>query len=91
LLTSEEGIFHQMKMIRNPAGQRATPGPPATAGAPGSRQCQTAAFPVLNRYSLRESGRLMPTDASLASDEIGTTPSKIFLSIVYLWTGAAQR
>jgi hypothetical protein len=75
-----------MKTIRNPAGQRATPGPPATAGAPGSRQCQTAAFPVLNRYSLRESGRLMPTDAGLASDEIGTTRSKIYVNLVYLWS-----
>src|SRR5216684_6720895 len=29
----------------------------------------------------------MPSDASSASDETRTSPSKIFLSIVYLWTG----
>ena len=40
----------------------------------------TAIFPVLNRYSPGKSGRLMPTDVSLASDEIGASPGEIALT-----------
>ena len=46
----EEGIFHQMKVIRKPAGQRHIPEPPAQPGNQRQRMITSAIHPAIRHH-----------------------------------------